>query len=120
MSMNNSARGALPLVLLVVSAVGQAADPAASADGPVAALRATTPLIDIRARYEEVEQTGIAYNAHAETLRARLGGRSGSWFGTRILAEGEGCSGSIAITGPTMQSPPTRTIPSWRIPRTTC
>jgi hypothetical protein len=53
------------------------------------ALAATTPLIDIRLRHEEVEQTGIARNADANTLRARLGGETGTFLDTSILAEGE-------------------------------
>lgn len=53
------------------------------------ALEQTKPLVDIRLRYEEVEQTGIADNAHAETLRARLGAETGKFLGTSLLAEGE-------------------------------
>lgn len=53
------------------------------------ALLATQPLVDIRLRHEEVEQTGIASNADANTLRARLGAETGGFLGTRLLAEGE-------------------------------
>ncbi len=55
----------------------------------VAALAQTRPLVDIRLRYEEVEQTGIIENAHAETLRARLGAQTGKFLDTQLLAEGE-------------------------------
>jgi hypothetical protein len=54
------------------------------------ALRATTPLVNLRLRQEQVEQTGIASDADGDTLRARLGGETGKFFGTRLLAEGEG------------------------------
>ena len=54
-----------------------------------AALAQTRPLIDVRVRYEEVEQTGIAENANAETLRARLGAETGKFLDTSVLIEGE-------------------------------
>ena len=54
------------------------------------ALLTTTPLVDIRARYEQVDQLGIADDAEAGTIRVRLGGETGSFLGTRLLAEGEG------------------------------
>jgi hypothetical protein len=60
------------------------------ADSFTQALIATKPLIDIRLRHEEVEQTGIAKDADANTLRARLGGETGKFLGTSLLAEGEG------------------------------
>jgi hypothetical protein len=53
------------------------------------ALEQTRPLVDIRLRYEEVEQTGIPLNAHAETLRARLGALTGKFLDTQLLVEGE-------------------------------
>ena len=53
------------------------------------ALEQTRPLIDVRARYEEVEQTGIPEDAHAGTLRMRLGAETGKFLDTRLLAEGE-------------------------------
>lgn len=54
-----------------------------------AALSQTKPLVDVRLRYEEVEQTGFVLNAHAETLRARLGAETGKFLDTSVLAEGE-------------------------------
>lgn len=67
--------------------------PPVLADAPssslAAALEQTKPLVDIRLRYEEVEQTGIVDNAHAQTLRARLGGETGKFLDTSVLAEGE-------------------------------
>jgi hypothetical protein len=61
----------------------------ATANDFMAALEQTRPLVDIHVRYEEVEQTGIVDNAHAETLRARLGGETGKFLDTSLLAEGE-------------------------------
>jgi hypothetical protein len=70
------------VVLAMTSAV-------ADADDFMTALEQTRPLVDIRLRYEEVEQTGIVDNAHAETLRARLGAETGKFLDTSLLAEGE-------------------------------
>ncbi len=53
------------------------------------ALEQTRPLIDVRIRYEEVDQTGIAERADAETLRARLGAETGKFLDTSLLVEGE-------------------------------
>jgi alginate export protein len=60
----------------------------ASSNNLMTALERTKPLVDIRLRYEEVEQTGIVDNAHAETLRARLGGETGKFLDTSVLVEG--------------------------------
>jgi alginate export protein len=62
---------------------------AQDSSGLLGALAQTKPLVDVRLRYEEVEQTGILANAHAETLRARLGAETGKFLGTTLLAEGE-------------------------------
>lgn len=75
------------LLLSIVSSSAALAD-----DSPgslAAALGQTKPLVDIRLRYEEVQQTGLVDNAHAETLRARLGAETGKFLDTSLLAEGE-------------------------------
>ena len=76
--------------LLLLSILGSSPVLADSSPGSLAAaLGQTKPLVDIRLRYEEVEQTGFVDNAHAETLRARLGAETGRFLGTSVLAEGE-------------------------------
>jgi hypothetical protein len=72
--------------LLCVAGAAHADD----AESLTRALSTTTSLVNIRLRHEEVEQTGTANNADADTLRARLGAETGKFFGTRLLAEGEG------------------------------
>jgi hypothetical protein len=62
---------------------------AADSTDIVTALAQTRPLVDIRVRYEEVDQTGIPLDAHAVTLRARLGAQTGKFLDTQLLAEGE-------------------------------
>jgi hypothetical protein len=73
------------LALLCIAAAAHADDSGSLAQ----ALLDTQPLVNIRLRYEEVEQTGFAKDADAETLRARLGGATGKFLGTSLLAEGE-------------------------------
>ncbi len=65
---------------------------AAQADGlaPIkGAFGETKPIIDTRLRMENVEQDGIAEDAHALTLRARLGLETGKAWNTSLLLEGE-------------------------------
>jgi hypothetical protein len=47
------------------------------------------PLVDIRTRWENVEQTGIAEEANAGTVRARLGFETKKILKTALLVEGE-------------------------------
>src|SRR5215510_12812738 len=47
------------------------------------------PLVDVRARWENVDQDGIAEEAEAGTLRARLGFETAKFLSTSLLAEGE-------------------------------
>jgi hypothetical protein len=52
------------------------------------AFAASKPIVDVRLRYEEVEQVPLAIDAVALTLRARLGVATGSAWGTALLVEG--------------------------------
>jgi hypothetical protein len=63
------------------------------ADGlsPIAgAFGETKPIFDLRLRTENVDQTPLANDAHATTLRARLGFETGKAWNTALLVEGEG------------------------------
>jgi hypothetical protein len=65
----------------------------AHADGldPVkTAFGETKPIFDLRLRAENVDQDGIANDAHATTVRARLGFETGKAWNTALLIEGEG------------------------------
>lgn len=79
----------LCLALAGVPVAARADDTTDFAQDLVQALAATAPLIDLRLRHEEVEQAGVPSNADANTLRARLGGETGMFLGTSLLAEGE-------------------------------
>jgi hypothetical protein len=66
---------------------------AAHADGlePIkGAFGETKPLIDMRLRSEDVDQDPLPNDAHAITLRARLGFETGKAWNTSLLVEGEG------------------------------
>lgn len=54
------------------------------------AMAETKPIFDLRLRAENVDQDGIANDAHATTLRARLGFETGKAWNTSLLVEGEG------------------------------
>lgn len=53
------------------------------------ALSESKPIFDARLRYEDVDQTPLAEQAEAETLRLRLGFETGKAWNTTFLAEGE-------------------------------
>ena len=48
------------------------------------------PSLELRYRYEHVEQDGVARNANAHTARLRLGYRTARWHGWSALAEADG------------------------------
>ncbi|HWL73200.1 MAG TPA: hypothetical protein VNQ74_04965, partial [Burkholderiaceae bacterium] len=63
-----------------------------SADGVdplLTAVRSSKPLVDLRLRFENVEQDGLDEEADATTLRARLGFETGKAWNTSLLAETE-------------------------------
>lgn len=61
---------------------------AAYADDFGTVVRDATPLVDLRLRSESVDQSGMANEADALTMRARLGVETGKVWGTSLLAEG--------------------------------
>ncbi len=52
-------------------------------------MSATKPIVDARLRTEDVDQLGLANDANAITLRARLGFETGKAWNTSLLVEGE-------------------------------
>lgn len=52
------------------------------------AIEGSTPIVDMRLRYEEVEQVPLTSDAVALTLRARVGFETGKLWSTSLLAEG--------------------------------
>ena len=51
------------------------------------AVFAGKPILEVRARYEDVDQTGFAVDAQAITVRTRLGWETGSWNHLKALVE---------------------------------
>jgi hypothetical protein len=63
-------------------------------------------ILDVRARYENVQQAGMANQANAETIRTQLGWETGAWHGVQGVVEFEDVRGlgpqdyNVAIPGP--------------------
>lgn len=66
-----------------------AAQSASADDGFYKAIKDTTPLVNLRLRYEGVDQDGKAEDADAVTFRARLGLETAGYHDTKLLAEFE-------------------------------
>lgn len=73
---------------LVVLAVAGAAQPA-MAQSLTEAIGAGKPILEVRARYESVDQTGFTGDANAATLRTRFGWETAEWHGLTALIEAE-------------------------------
>ena len=70
------------------SGLAQAApDPAPAT--PVDAIAAGKPILEVRARYEDVDQTGFAADAQALTVRTHLGWETAGWMNLKALVEVE-------------------------------
>jgi hypothetical protein len=77
------------LALAALSVV--AAESRADGVSPIAgAFGETKPILDLRLRTENVDQAGLAEDAHATTLRLRAGFETGKAWNTALLVEGEG------------------------------
>lgn len=50
------------------------------------------PLLDVRYRYEHVDQDNALNNANAQTVRTRIGFQSGKWYGLSALIEADNVS----------------------------
>ena len=75
------------LIVLAIVSIGQVrAEDTASLKS---AFSQTKLILDTRLRTEDVDQAGIANEASATTLRARLGFETGKVWGTSLLVEGE-------------------------------
>lgn len=79
----------IPRALAITLAVAGTAH-AAGLDPVWGALGETKPIVDARLRMENVDQAPIANDAHAVTLRMRLGFETGKAWNTSLLVEGEG------------------------------
>lgn len=83
---------ALALLPLLAPAGIAPARAAPENDPLVAAAAGLEPILELRYRYEHVDQAEVGPvtdEAHASTLRTRFGFRTGAWHGLRLLVEGE-------------------------------
>lgn len=71
----------------VLMALAVSSGPVGAAEDLGEALIDGKPIIDLRIRYEHVEQDGVANNANAYTGRARLGYETGSFYGFSALTD---------------------------------
>lgn len=79
-------------VLAGAAAVAALAGPAAAEEGRGSlseAITAGKPILEVRVRYETVDQANFAETASAFTARTRLGWESGAWNGLKGLVEFE-------------------------------
>ena len=51
------------------------------------AIKDGAPIIDLRARYETVQDAAKSFDAHAHTLRARLGYETAAWNGLQLAVD---------------------------------
>jgi len=72
-----------------LTAPGSARAEGTGADQVASAVRSSKPLVDVRLRSEHVDQDGLAEQADALTLRARLGFETGKAWKTSLSAEAE-------------------------------
>ncbi len=63
--------------------------PAWAADTLVDAVKEGKPIINVRYRFESVDQDGVENNASASTLRARIGYETGSYKGFKAVVDFE-------------------------------
>jgi hypothetical protein len=75
--------------ILVAGAVAMTLAVAANAEDTAKKTPEFKPIVDLRLRTENVDQDGIVNDAHATTLRARLGVESSKALDTAFLIEGE-------------------------------
>jgi hypothetical protein len=80
----------LDVIFAVVVATAPGAQAAeAGVDSVAKAITGTRPVIDLRLRSESVDQDGLPEDAHAVTLRGRVGAETGELWGFKLLAEAE-------------------------------
>ena len=83
----------MKLTLLSLAAASATFSHAALAEEAFANLFSqATPILDVRYRYEHVDQDNALHHANAQTLRTRAGVQSGKWYGLSALLEADNVS----------------------------
>lgn len=83
---NRAGRIGILVVMFGTAASGAVAQ---TTDSLADAIAKGTPILEFRARYEEVQQTGRANEGEATTLRTHLGWQTGKWRNIQALVEFE-------------------------------
>lgn len=84
------AHAALAFVALSpAAAFAEGAPKPAEETGIVGAIKAGKPLIDVRYRFEWVDNAAFSENAYASTIRTRLGYETGEYLNFKVLVEFE-------------------------------
>ncbi len=78
----------LALGLAFLAGAAAAAPAEKIAETPLDAVAAGKPILDLRARYEDVDQANLANDAQSFTVRARFGWETATWRGFKVLVEG--------------------------------
>jgi hypothetical protein len=83
------ALGAASATLVWAAAAAAQSVPASDSSGPTLAeaIAAGKPIIEVRARFEDVDQKGFSHDATAYTVRTHLGWQTGAWHGVTGLLE---------------------------------
>ncbi len=76
-----------PIVIMVAILMGTTAAPVSAAESFEAAIASGKAGIDLRYRYEMVDQAGVAEKAKASTLRTRLNYQTESYMDTSVFVE---------------------------------
>lgn len=87
--MNYFLRASRTIVPALIVAAGIVSAPTADAKTLVDAVKGGTPLINIRYRYENVDMDAMNKDAHANTVRTRIGYRTDWWQNLQVTVEFE-------------------------------
>jgi len=87
--MKNSIQPSKILLSAAFLAAGMLATPTADAGTLVDAVKGGTPKINIRYRYENVDMDGMSRDAHANTVRSRIGYETAWWEDLQVMVEFE-------------------------------
>ena len=95
------------MTLTLMAGGGAHADDGA---GLIEAIAAGKPILELRPRYENVDQANLARDAEAFTLRTHLGWETAAWNGFKALVELE----DVHRLGPSTTTPPSTARPRFR------
>jgi hypothetical protein len=79
--------GRAGILAVAIGAAGAAG--AQTTDSLTEAISKGTPILELRVRYEDVQQSGRANDGEATTLRTRVGWQTGKWHDLQALVEFE-------------------------------